>query len=207
MILVERLRVGQLDANCYLVYHKISRSCLIIDPGDSVDYITQKIIDLDLKPKMILATHGHFDHVLAVSELKINFDIPFMMSKKDEFLLSRMRETSNYFTNTDPLLTPTVDEYLNPNNIMNIENFNFEVIDSKGHTPGSVSLYFRDDEKLFVGDLVFEGGAVGRVDFKYASESDLLQSIRHICNLPSETIVYSGHGGVTTINEIKQFFT
>lgn len=207
MIKVERLRVGQLDANCYLVYHKTSRTCLIIDPGDSADYITQKIIDLDLKPKAVLATHGHFDHVLAVSELKLNFDIPFKMSEADEFLLSRMRDSSSYFTNIDPLLTPAIDEFLVPNKSVNIGNLKFKVIDSKGHTPGSVSLYFKDDDILFVGDLVFEGGAVGRVDFKYASKSNLIGSIKRICELLEETVVYSGHGEATTIASIKQYFT
>lgn len=207
MYKVKSLRVGQLDTNCYLVYKKSSSASLIIDPGDSAEYITQNITDLDLKPVAILATHGHFDHVLAVSELVLNFDVPFMMSKDDEFLLSRMRNSSSYYTNVDPLLTPVVDEYLVPGKSMNIGNFKFKVIDSKGHTPGSVSLYFKDGGFVFVGDLVFAGGGVGRFDFKYASESALNQSIERICRLPKDTVVYSGHGESTTISEIKSSFT
>ena len=74
---VERLIVGQLQTNCYLVWDKVSGEGVIIDPGDDADLVLNRLRDLEIKPLFILATHGHFDHVLAVLELKLALGIPF----------------------------------------------------------------------------------------------------------------------------------
>ncbi len=95
------LIVGQLQTNCYLLSDLLTKECFIIDPGDEADFIIGKIISLGLRPKMILATHGHFDHVLAATELKLAFNIPFSLHKKDLFILKRMRQTAKYFTGLD----------------------------------------------------------------------------------------------------------
>ena len=84
---IEKLIVGQLQTNCYLVWDKKTREGIIIDPGDDAEYIISRIKDLEIKPQMILATHGHFDHVLAVLELKLAFKIPFLLHRKDLFLV------------------------------------------------------------------------------------------------------------------------
>ena len=76
---IERLIVGQLQTNCYLVWDRTTRQGIIIDPGDDAEYILNRIRDLEMKPLYILATHGHFDHVLAVFELKLAFKIPFLI--------------------------------------------------------------------------------------------------------------------------------
>ena len=78
MISVKRLPVGQLQTNCYIV--KEVGKCVIIDPGDDADYIQRIIADENLIPTKIIATHGHFDHILAVYELKLAYNIPFLMS-------------------------------------------------------------------------------------------------------------------------------
>jgi hydroxyacylglutathione hydrolase len=195
---IKILKAGQLDTNCYLVYStkfnsEGTQDAIIIDPADEPDYIFQEISSLNLKPLAILATHGHFDHILAAHELKINFQIPFYMNKKDEFLLSRMRQTSIHFTGFDPGPPPTVDANLEKVDALEISNIKFRVLHLPGHTPGSVAFYFPDDKSLFSGDLIFQDGGVGRTDFSYADEKLLTKSIDILSKLPQETIVYPGH--------------
>ena len=96
------LPVGPLQTNCYLASCPKTKEAIIIDPGDSGDFISQKILDLKLQPKVIVATHGHVDHIVAVIELKLAFNIPFLVHKKDLFLLKRTKETIEYFLGFNP---------------------------------------------------------------------------------------------------------
>src|SRR3989344_5632855 len=96
MISIKRLQVGQLKTNCYLVIE--DDKCVIIDPGDDADYIQRIITDEGVKPIKIIATHGHYDHILAVAELKLAYGVPFLMHKADEFLLARMQSSAKRFS-------------------------------------------------------------------------------------------------------------
>jgi hydroxyacylglutathione hydrolase len=194
MIVVERLEVGQLRTNCYLVYDNESRATLIIDPGDDGDYIIKKIIDLDLKPEKLIATHGHFDHILAVTELKLAFKIPFLMHKKDEFLLKRMKNSAKHFTGIQADPAPKIDEYLAYKKHLHLNKLCFQVIETPGHTPGSIGIYSKEERFLFIGDLIFADGFIGRTDYKYGDAVVQSRSIEKILRLPGDTLVYSGHG-------------
>ena len=202
MLIIKQLIVGQLSTNCYLVYEDKSSQALIIDPGDDADYIIRTLSDLQVKPKAIVATHGHFDHILAVTELKLAYTIPFMMNKKDEFLLARMQDSAKFFTESKENFSPKIDKYLK--NKLVIGHLSFDIIHTPGHTPGSLSFYFKKYKILFCGDLAFARG-VGRTDFTYSSEKDLKLSLDKILKLPSETRVLSGHGEETTIKKIKMY--
>lgn len=199
---VERLEVGQMAANCYICVK--GDSALIIDPGDDADYIERRISDLEVTPVAIVATHGHFDHVMAALELKLAYNIPFIMSSEDKFLTYRMESTAEHFTKVKSLPAPEIDVDLKPGPF-SIGAFDFEVIHTPGHTPGSMSLYFEKHSSLFVGDVIFADGYVGRTDFKYARPLALQDSIAKIMELPDETVVYSGHGKETTAREVKEY--
>lgn len=197
---VKRIKVGPLATNCYLVSNK--KSILIIDPGDDHELIYSEVKKMDKNPAAILATHGHFDHLLAVNELKLALDIPFYLHKKDEELLNWMRRSSIKYTKIDPGPAPKVDRNLKDGEAK-IKDFKFKVIRTPGHTPGSVSLYFEREKTLFAGDLIFKGGGVGRYDFPYANKNDLLESIKRVLKLPGGTVVLSGHGEETTLEDFK----
>ena len=171
---------------------------LIIDPGDDAEYIYNTINTLNLQPQAILATHGHFDHLGAVNELKLAFKIPFCMHQKDEVLLQWFRKSTLHFTKVDPGPAPIIDKYLGT------KYLKFKIILTPGHTPGSVCLYSPKNKIIFVGDLIFKGGGVGRWDFPYADKKLLEKSVQRICKLPDETLVYPGHGEPTTIGEFKK---
>lgn len=204
---IEKLVVGQLQSNCYLVWNENSREAIIIDPADDGDYIIQKIQDFQLKPKFIIATHGHFDHILAATELKLAFKIPFLINKKDLFLLKRMQSSTRYWFRVelvDP--PPEVDKFFKEGDQIEFGQEKLKVIETPGHSPGGVSLYNRGEKVLFSGDTLFKQG-IGRYDFSYASKEDLFKSIKKLLKLPEETVVYPGHGPETTIGEEKEILS
>lgn len=184
---IKTLSVGQLQANCYLVWDRDTNDCLIIDPGDDADYITTEIINLKLKPKAILLTHGHYDHVLACLELKLNFNLPIFLNPKDNFLYQKADRSAGHWSKNKALKQPLTKPL--PEKIKLGKEL-IKVIKTPGHTPGSVCFYC--SPHLFVGDTIFENG-VGRTDFSYASSSDLKKSINSIFKLPDETLIYPGH--------------
>ena len=197
------LTLGPLQSNCYLAFDKGSRGAIIIDPGDAPDYILQEIGRRELKPLAIVATHGHFDHILAATHLMLALDIPFLMNKRDEFLLARMISSSKLATGVGEDLPPIITKYLKNGDKIKIGNSFFSVLATPGHTPGSVSLYSMKGSLVFVGDLVFSDGSIGRYDFRYSEKDNLLNSLRKILKLPSETKVYSGHGEDSSIGALR----
>ena len=201
---VIKLVVGQLKTNCFLVFDEKTRECLIIDPGDDADYIMRKISDEDLRPVKIVATHGHFDHILAAYEIQHAFNIPFLMHKNDEFLLERMQSSAKHFTGIIAGPPPVVNEYLTGVTPVTVKK-NFEVIETPGHTPGGIVLYCKKEKIAFVGDLVFASGGVGRTDFAYSSKDDLEKSIKKVISLPRNTKLYCGHGKDTKIGKLREY--
>ncbi len=197
MLEVYKLTLGQLNTNCYILYSKVSKHCVIIDPADEASLIYEKIYLLNLKPKLIVATHGHFDHIQAAAELKLFYKIPFYLHKKDLFLLRHFRKSAIRFTQIDPGPAPEVDAYLDKK--IAFGEIELSVIETPGHTPGSVSFYSKRAGIIFAGDLLFYGGGVGRYDFSYCDKNKLFRSIRKVLKLPKETLIYPGHGEETNV--------
>lgn len=198
------LQVGQLQTNCYLVIDKKSNKALIIDPGDDADYIERIIADRNCKPVKIIATHGHFDHILAVTELKLAYKIPFLIHKKDEFLVGRMQDSAIHFLGISVDPPPPIDGFITQK-VITIGESKLQVIETPGHTPGSICLYSKNDNVLIVGDLIFADGGVGRTDFSYSDHEELKNSLAKIFKLPPETKILPGHGVSSTISQESKF--
>jgi glyoxylase-like metal-dependent hydrolase (beta-lactamase superfamily II) len=202
---VLRLTVGKLASNCYLFTDDKHEATAIIDPGDDAEYIKNVISDKNLKPKCIIATHGHFDHIMAALDLKLTYKIPFCISKKDEFLVKKMKDTAKYFLSFDSGPPPEIDKYLDNQDNIKVGSISLEIISTPGHTPGSVTFYSKKMKVAFVGDLLFKGGGVGRYDFKYASKDDLEKSVKKVLTLDDDTIIYPGHSDETYVGNEKGF--
>jgi glyoxylase-like metal-dependent hydrolase (beta-lactamase superfamily II) len=171
--MIKKLVVGLLQTNCYLFYKEEGGESFIIDPGDDADYVMNIIRDLDLKPKAILVTHGHSDHVGAVEELKLAYKIPVYINLKEG---------------------KTID----------VDGLKLEVLRTSGHTEDSVCFYCKEEGLIFVGDLVFAGGGVGRTDLAGGDWEKLKNSIKKIAKLPEKTIIYPGHGLETSVKEMNE---
>ncbi|MCL5798484.1 MAG: MBL fold metallo-hydrolase [Patescibacteria group bacterium] len=198
------LTVGQMVTNCYLLYDPDTLSTLIIDPGDDAEYIIRKLKDMSLRPVFLAATHGHFDHIMAALELQLAFDIPFYINKKDIFLMKNMQQSARHFLGilqVDP--PPQISGFLTDKKNLNVGNEKIEILETPGHTPGSVCLYQEKSKSLFGGDLLFAGGGVGRTDFSYSSSDFLQKSLYSILSLPDDTTIFPGHGPSFILSQYK----
>ena len=179
---IVRLEVGSFRANCYLLFDS-KKNCVIIDAGDDAEFIEEKIRELSLVPKVVLATHGHFDHLTAASVISLAYGIPFYMSKKDEFLLKNIRG-----------LQPAISKDLQGGDKVEAGEISLEVLEVPGHTPGSLAFRLEKEQKVFCGDLFFADGMVGRTDFNYSDKATLEKSTARLRKLSKKTVFYPGHG-------------
>ncbi len=188
------LVVGEMQTNCYLVFDKKSREAVIIDPGEDVDYIERVILERELKPLKIIATHGHFDHILGAFELRLAFKIPFLINKKDEFLVKSMKKRAEFFLETKDSLNTIIDGSLEEEDEVTVGEGKLTVIETSGHTPGSISFWNKKEKIVFSGDLIFKDKTFGETGHKYSSLNKVLESISKIKSLPKGTTLYPGHG-------------
>lgn len=198
--------LGQLQANCYFLIK--DENCLIIDPADEVSFIIEELQRRRLNLLAMLATHGHFDHLMAVGEIQKSFNVPLYINKKDEFLLDRLEETAKYFLGYNPVIfKPQNIKYFNKNiKKFHVSRFTFHILFSPGHTPGGVCFYFEKEKVIFTGDTLFKD-SIGRYDFSYSNKIDLKKSIEKILKLPSDIIIYPGHGEETTVKDEKNILS
>ncbi len=203
MLKVISLTVGQLQTNCYIVYDEQildnQNQCIVIDPGDDGQYITTTLLDKNLNPKAVIATHGHFDHVLAAMELKLIFKIPFIMKKEDQFLLARQKDTAEYFlgVKADPPASVDIDPV--DGGEIEVGKTALKIIETPGHTPGSICLAHDEEKMLFVGDLLFADRRQGEATHKYSNPFKLRVSIAKIKKNFKGYTVYPGHGDIFTL--------
>ena len=197
---IKKLPVGELKANCYLVWDEESREGIVIDPGDEGEFISEEIMRERITVKTIFLTHGHFDHVQAVLEVKLNYQAPILMNKNDERIYMESGKSRAYWTGQEGLPMPKVDQWVKNGDSVKFGAEIFEVIETPGHTPGSVCLYSKKRGVLFSGDVLFKNG-IGRVDFSYSDPKAMRVSLVKLSKLPEETKVMPGHGEETTIGD------
>ncbi len=199
---IESTVVGPVMTNCYFMMNNDSGEMIVIDPGDDVGVLVQKIEKKGFAPKAILLTHGHFDHITASNDLRKRYGLPVYLHETEKKFLES--EGSNPFAGggENDLL---VDEYLEGEPILNIAGFSIRTIHTPGHTPGGVCYYFADEKTLFCGDTLFHG-SIGRTDFPYGDTRDLLRSVKEkLFILPEDTACYPGHDAKTTIGWEKKY--
>ncbi len=190
---IETLKLGQLDTNCYLAWCEKTDEVIIIDPADEGGFISEKILELNLKPVAIILTHGHFDHILGLLELKLNFPkTPIMAHEADLFLIESVQKRAQHWLKMQVNPAPKVDKLLKEGNQIKFGQEVLTVLHTPGHTPGSICLY--SDLVMFTGDTLFKDGAIGRTDLSYSSPKKIQQSLKKIKDLPGSQQMYSGHG-------------
>jgi glyoxylase-like metal-dependent hydrolase (beta-lactamase superfamily II) len=216
--------VGMLQCNCSIIGDPVTREALVVDPGDEVNRILDLLGRHKLTVKAIVSTHAHIDHVGGLSKLHKYTGAPVLMHRDDLPLYQAMDMQAAFLGVLPPELTE-VDQLLKEGDVLRWGGFEALVIHTPGHTPGSVSLYLPHDAgkiaapaeegsmaipdeagkiilpapQLFSGDTLF-AGSIGRTDLWGGSMDQILDSLRSkLMHLPDETIVYPGHGPVTSI--------
>ena len=197
----EMLIVGPLETNCYLVYCQDSLECAVVDPGAEADRIFLMIARKNLKPELILNTHGHIDHIGANKDVKEKYNIPLYLHSADSPMLENVQQ-SEMAIFLGAMDSPPPDNLLNDGDKIKIGKSSLRVIHTPGHSPGSVS--FLGDGFLISGDTLFFGG-VGRTDLPGGSWKDMESSIKNkILTMPDEMVVLPGHGPSTTVGQEKR---
>ncbi len=193
---VETLALGPFESNCYLVRASGSSSGVVIDPGADGDRILAGVADWPNGVSAILLTHAHLDHVGAVADVARATGAPVHLHPADRFLYDAAADQGRMFGMAVEQ-PPAPDKELSDGQTLRLEGFEFSVRHAPGHSPGGV--VFVGPGIAFVGDCVF-AGSIGRTDLAGGDTRTLLASIRsQILTLPGSTVLYTGHGPVTTV--------
>ncbi len=201
MVSLKKITVGQLMTNCYVIGS--ARECAILDPGGNSKLIINYIKESRLVPKYILATHGHFDHVLAVDELKKQYNAKFIISSKEVPIMRESEKLIGEFIQGAVFKAPSPDQTFMGHITIRIGEIDIDGNEYPGHTPGSTIFSF--DRNLMTGDTLFAGG-IGRIDVG-GSETDMVESLWKLWKIGEDYKVYPGHGEPTTIRREKMVNT
>lgn len=202
--LVRSLTVGPIQTNCYFLTNPETKETVIVDPGDEPDRLRRFLTENEWKPAAVLLTHGHYDHVLGVNDLKSAYPgIPVVISEKEKPMVLDQGLNSG-IGGYDYTYEPT--RYVEDLDVLKYAGFSFQVISTPGHTAGSCCYYEKDQKILFSGDTIFRH-SYGRYDFPTGSFADLRKSLmRVLTSLPDEVRVLPGHGEETSIGEEKAMY-
>jgi len=198
-VIIELLVVGPLQTNCYIVADENTKEGIVIDPGGDGDHILRTIQRMGLSIKVVVNTHGHFDHIMANREVMEGTGAPLAIHPKDaDMLTNPLRSFALFVGKVHP--SPPATLLLEEGATVKFGAHTLSVLHTPGHSPGSISLWSAEEKVVFSGDALFNLG-IGRTDFPGGSMRVLLQSIREkLFTLPDDTVVYPGHGPKTTID-------
>lgn len=196
-----QIPLGPLGTNCFIVMNE-KKECIIVDPGEEGAKLIQFIKKNGLKPLAVLLTHAHFDHIGAVDDVRDAFDIEaYIHEKEKKWLADPILNGSQYFMMGNATKQRPAEHIISEEGALKIGDFVFEVFETPGHSPGSISFYLRDAGYLFSGDVLFKR-SIGRTDLAGGNMDVLMKSIEQkILTLPHNTIVFPGHGEITLIED------
>ena len=193
-MLIKTLTVGYLETNCYIVTDEDTNKCAVIDPGAEsgtiLDYIEQNALTVEA----IFLTHGHFDHCIALNSMMEGTGAPAYINMKDIVAVARRGLLSINETGR-------LDFYVE-GDIIKTGGLEFTVLETPGHSPGSVTL--KCGPALFTGDTLFRDGC-GRTDLSGGDVGALLASLRRLALLDGDYEVYPGHAATTTLSRERSF--
>ena len=198
------LMLGSLATNCYLLKLGDGK-CVIVDIGEGAPVLLRRLETEKLTPCAILLTHGHFDHIAGVEQVREKFQIPVYLHALDVPMLSDRNANLAYWISDSPFEAVQAWQTVADGQTLTIAQKDFTLIHTPGHTPGGCCYYFPYEDVIFTGDSLF-CGSIGRTDFKGGSMSDLVRTVKEkIMTLPEHTEVYPGHNDTTTIENERMY--
>jgi hydroxyacylglutathione hydrolase len=202
VLVIKRFMVGAIETNCYVVSCADTQETVVIDPGDYDPSLAAYLEEKKLSVKYIINTHSHFDHTGGNKKVKDVTGAPLLIHRAEAGMLPRINLLALMFgLKVDK--SPQADGFLAEGDVVNFGNISLNVLETPGHSPGSITLY--TGNVAFVGDTLF-AGSIGRTDLPGGSYEKLIRSITDkIVPLGDDTIVYSGHGPETTVGHEKRY--
>lgn len=198
---IKTVAVGRVETNCYIVFKRETGEASVIDPGGEADKILSFVRENNLHVKNIFLTHGHFDHILAVQQVKEATGARVVIHRDDAACLEDSHTALYSSIMNEPFRTVSADIQLRGGEKTVVGDVEAEFLHTPGHTPGSMCILM--DNVMFSGDTLFSGD-VGRTDLPGGDERALDDSLRKLWFLPGDYIVYPGHGDPTTLGMEKE---
>jgi glyoxylase-like metal-dependent hydrolase (beta-lactamase superfamily II) len=200
-LILKTLIVGPIQSNCYIIGCERTREAAVIDPGGDADRILITLAKDRLRCVYIINTHGHFDHSADNKRLKEVTGAQLLIHHADApMILHQSMNRGMWGTHLEN--SPPPDRYLNEGDIITFGDISLKVLNTPGHSPGSISLV--TDKIVFVGDTLF-AGSIGRTDFPGGDHEGLLRNVRKkIFTLGDHVVVYPGHGPKTTVGRERK---
>ena len=200
---IKSMTLGMVATNCYLIINKETKEALLIDPADNALRISNVIEENVCTLKAILLTHGHFDHIMALNELKKRYNVPVYAHEEEEDVLKQ--SSLNMSGMIGQIYTTQADIYVKDGEHLKLAGLDIIVLQTPGHTKGGVCYYLPEEKVLMSGDTLFHC-SIGRTDFPTGSMSQLVRSVKEqLFVLPDDVQVYPGHDSVTSIGYEKQY--
>jgi glyoxylase-like metal-dependent hydrolase (beta-lactamase superfamily II) len=199
----EILPVGLLQCNCSIFGDEQTGEAIVIDPGDEIEDILAILEKHKLKVKAIVITHAHIDHIGGAAKLKASTSAPVLMNARDQELYDQLDAQAGWLGMENPSRT-TIDAEAREGVTLTLGDAAFQIIETPGHTQGSVSIWIPSENKLVAGDTLFRD-SIGRTDLPGGDGRQILRSIKNqLLALPESAVVIPGHGANTTIAREKE---
>ncbi len=195
---IESMMVGPIMTNCYILCDEEAAVCAVIDPGDEGDRIAQAVKETGCELQYILLTHGHYDHFTGLNDLLAHYDVPVYINEKDVTDSTQDVTYSLKF----PRLDTKHQRYYNEGDTLPLGSLSIRVMETPGHSRGSVCLLVND--VIFAGDTLFRSSC-GRTDFVGGDYQAMLVSLGRLGQLEGNYHVYPGHERATTLDEERRF--
>ncbi len=197
---IQSIPVGAFEVNCWLLANQ-DQEAIIIDPGADAPLIENCIQKMRLDIKGYLITHGHMDHISALAALSTKYPAPIRIHPSDAiWAFSPSNQMPPYYAPPQPPPDELLKADLTESRDNEIARLRFDVLETPGHSPGSVCLYFPEENTIFTGDTILAGSA-GRTDFPGGNPADMHNSLKRFLSLPPKTVICSGHGPTSTLEE------
>jgi glyoxylase-like metal-dependent hydrolase (beta-lactamase superfamily II) len=195
--------------NTYLIWDDETKDTAIIDPGMINDSEQATVSDFikenNLALTKIINTHMHLDHSFGIDYIKSKYQVPLYAGAKDEPLALHANQQGVRFGINLPKNPITINHKLYDGDNVSIGNEKVTILETPGHSKGSIAIYYKLGGWVLVGDTLFQG-SIGRTDLDGGSLNELIKSIQDkLFFLPADTIVLPGHGGTTTIDDEKLY--
>lgn len=199
---IKQFSLGDVFTRCYVLSE--NNKALVIDPGAEAEKIYDYLKENNLDLKLIINTHGHFDHIGANEFLKEKSGAKILIhTEAADKLLSPDKNLSLNFLRKG-MTSPPADRLLEDGDQINFESLTLKVLYTPGHSLGGISIYIASEKVLFSGDAIFSSG-VGRTDFQDSDTNKLKDSIeKKILSLDDDTEVYPGHGPRFNLKDFKE---